>query len=599
MEKIIHGDALDVLRGYPSNSVDALCCDPPAGISFMNVVFDSDRGGRDHWIAWLTSIMREALRVLKPGAHAFVWALPRTSHWTAMALEDAGFEIRDVVSHLFGSGFPKSHNVSIAIDKHLKADREVIGHMQGTGIRSYQKLMQEHGARKYAKGLSEDLHKDGVPLTAPATPEAEQWQGWGSALKPSHENWILARKPLAEPSIAANVLEWGTGALNIDASRVGTSSTPRKDPRNGKLVNAHIEMRPWMKERIEQGLPLKGDFSGTQGRFPSNTLISHSIWCVPCGEKRVRGSHDGGKAVPYRDTSIFGGIASRGIGKEAGAGTGYADEEGMETVPAWDCAEGCPVRLLEEMSGNTKSVAGNRGRPWSSKGSHEGWKREAHKGYTDGYSGYTDEGGAARYFQCFPPEFPFIYVSKASRWERNEGCGELPEHMALRYGEKGQGPLPQQTPHVAKPEGNHHPTVKSLSLMRYLIRLITPPGGIVLDCFGGSGSTAVAAITEGFDYLIIEKEQEYIDIIRARVAHALGTAPLSLLGREKGTSRVYSDGNGLGTIVSRCPDHDAPRGDGNFYKCGCKFRRLKARSAPKPHTKRHVYDGPSLWQEVV
>jgi hypothetical protein len=161
IHQVLNGDCLDVLRGLADNSVDSIVTDPPAGIAFMGKEWDRDKGGRDAWIAWMRSVAAECLRVIKPGGHAFVWAIPRTSHWTGMAWEDAGWQPRDKCYHIFGSGFPKSHNLS------------------------------------------------------------GEWDGWGTALKPAAEEWWLFRKPLSESTVAANVLKWGTGALNIDGCRVG------------------------------------------------------------------------------------------------------------------------------------------------------------------------------------------------------------------------------------------------------------------------------------------------------------------------------------------------------------------------------------------
>lgn len=465
-DTVLHGDALIELRKLPDNSIDALCCDPPAGIAFMlskERQWDSDKGGRKQWIAWLTSIMTEVYRVLKPGAHGLVWALPRTSHWTGTALEDAGFEIRDCIYHLyskhdklqafmetlsdeqraifeqlieddpmrlhlFGSGFPKSHNVSVAIDKLLGCEREVIGRMEGSGIRSYQKLMQEHGARKYAKGLSEDLHVDGVPITKPATPEAQQWNGWGSATKPACEQWWLIRKPLSESSIAKNVMTHGTGALNIDGCRVEGDV-----PQVTQGVNTNGS-----GYKVAKALQLSNPH--TNGRFPSHLLLSHSLHCT--------------------------------------------DEQ---------CSEYCPVAVLDAQSGVRKT--GNI-KPYTYQGGMNNPNASvpmfASRQITGSHVG--DTGTASRYFAQFRPDAPFIYAPKASRRDRTS-----------------DGTV-----------NNTHSTVKSQQLMRYMLKLITPPNGIVLDCFAGSGSTLVAAISEGFHYIGIEQEAEYIEIINARIAHANG-----------------------------------------------------------------------------
>ncbi|MBP6729715.1 MAG: hypothetical protein KA129_08840, partial [Microthrixaceae bacterium] len=177
-----HGDCADIASVIAPESIDAIVTDPPAGISFMGKAWDGDKGGRDQWIAWLRGIMRTAMGLLKPGGHALVWALPRTSHWTATAIEDAGFEIRDVVVHLFGTGFPKSLDVSKAVDPDAAA----------------------------------------------------RFAGVGTALKPGHEAWILARKPLAG-TVAANAIAYGTGGLRIDDCRIGES---KRVPGSPKVVGA-------------------------------------------------------------------------------------------------------------------------------------------------------------------------------------------------------------------------------------------------------------------------------------------------------------------------------------------------------------------------
>ena len=208
---LFHGDSKDV--PLPENSVDSIVCDPPAGIGFMGKSWDGDKGGRKQWIAWLVETMAASYAALKPGGHALVWAIPRTSHWTMTALEEMGFEIRDVVTHLFGTGFPKSANVSKLIDKTLGAEREVIGenpnHRSDSGV-NYEGT--------YAGG-----NTGAAEVTAPGSSEAAQWEGFGTALKPAAEFWILCRKPLSEKTIAKNVMRWGTGALNIDVCRVDES----------------------------------------------------------------------------------------------------------------------------------------------------------------------------------------------------------------------------------------------------------------------------------------------------------------------------------------------------------------------------------------
>src|SRR5271166_2991347 len=219
MIELKNGDCFEVLKSLPDCSVDSIVTDPPAGINFMNLEFDSDKGGRDQWVSWLTSIMGEAKRVLKHGGHALVWALPRTSHWSACAVENAGFEIRDIIAHVFGSGFPKSLDISKAIDKMAGAEREVLKTLPaGTGPLKRGHVSSTGGGMSIGTERSPELK-----VTAPSTDAAKEWEGWGTALKPAHEHWILARKPITEDTVAENVLKWGTGGINVDASRIAAT----------------------------------------------------------------------------------------------------------------------------------------------------------------------------------------------------------------------------------------------------------------------------------------------------------------------------------------------------------------------------------------
>lgn len=387
---LLNGDCLEILKTLPNNSVDSLVTDPPAGISFMCKAWDDDKGGRKQWVAWMAEVMSECLRVLKPGAHGLVWALPRTSHWTATALEEAGFEVRDVVTHLFGSGFPKSLNVEKA----------------GAG---------------------------------------NDWAGWGTALKPASEHWILVRKQCSEKTVAKNVLKWGTGALNIDASRVGTEQVERG--RAGR----HADQ--FSKNAYANGSGYAGHHAPTghsTGRFPANLILD----------------------------------------EEAGA-------------------------LLDEQSGTLKSGGGDKGNKTIGA---QGYGSNSKTYSTDEYA--KNSGGASRFFYC----------AKTSSSERNAGL----EGIELRpkkecYG-KGLNTATKLDPKLHTAEGvaartgsaNTHPTVKPQKLMRYLIRMVTPPGGVVLDCFAGSGSTGVAALSEGFGFLGIEKEPEYFEIATKRLEHEEG-----------------------------------------------------------------------------
>lgn len=479
ISNLINGDCLVELKKLKSNTLDSLVTDPPAGISFMGKNWDSDKGGRNEWINWMESVMRECFRVLKPGAHGLVWAIPRTSHWTAMALEYAGFEIRDVITHLFGSGFPKSLDISKAIDKAAGAEREntgvlMPGHSEGRN-RTYGKNGEIYGDVKEAKAY----------VTLPASAESKLWQGFGTALKPASEHWILVRKPLSEKTVAANVLKHGTGGINIDASRIGTTdkvSGGAKMASSGNTTNAFQDYEPG---------PHK---INTQGRFPANLVLSHNDDCVEVGTKKVKG--DSGSVVKsgltktearsWKNSSI-GGINR----------TRYSSEDGTETVSDFSCTPGCAVAELDRQSG----VSGGDKR---TKKKHVG---NVGNGHTHGNMGpaiegspcYQDSGGASRFFYC----------AKASKSEKNAGCEGLAD--------LGEG-LDPNAPALDK---NHHPTVKPLKLMSYLITMITPPKGVVLDPFMGSGSTGVAAVTNGFKFVGIEKEKEYLAIAKKRIFNSL------------------------------------------------------------------------------
>lgn len=371
---IIHtGDALHVLQTLPENSVDAIVCDPPCGISFMNLTFDSDRGGRDHWIAWLSRIMNAAKRVLRPGGYALVWSLPRTSHWTGLALEQAGFEVRDCLYHLyspdtkiaaflasltpeqralfveimesqetpqgilhiFSTGFPKSLDVSKSIDQLLGQERSLGEREWRGGQRSTGILGKNHGTQSR------------TIFDVPASSEAAKHHGYGTALKPACEHWWLCRKPLSESNVAANVLKWGTGGLNIAACRVGNEH--RSNQGMSSLGVMHDD--DWQPKDVT---------TTVNGRWPSHLLLSHSSDC------------------------------------ESGA-----------------CVPGCPVRELDEQSGTRKSGGGIKTKIGTIKGN----------GITHGHfvSSFESspvepsEGGASRFFT------QFYYCPKASRSERSKG----------------------------------------------------------------------------------------------------------------------------------------------------------------------------------
>ena len=284
IDKVICGDAIDVLRQMPDNCVDAVVTDPPYGLEFMGKEWDRGIPRIAFW--------GEMLRVAKPGAHLLAFGGTRTWHRLAVAIEDAGWEIRDTLMWLYGSGFPKSLDISKAIDKAAGAEREVTGVRTLKG-RAAQSTKEKGGTYTAAAPSSAGMVKR-VPITAPSTDAAKQWQGWGSALKPAWEPVLLCRKPLSEPTLAANVLRWGCGGLNIDAARIGMQIADRE---------AFLEKRvSWMKTdgKAYPGLmtspkdEAQAREAATKGRWPANVCLSHIpgiAWC-DCDEAEVQGKCD-------------------------------------------------------------------------------------------------------------------------------------------------------------------------------------------------------------------------------------------------------------------------------------------------------------------
>lgn len=454
---ILHGDCRQQLATLPDCSVDAIVTDPPYELGFMGKKWDASGIAYDH------EVWTQCLRVLKPGGHLCAFGGTRTYHRMTCAIEDAGFEIRDSLHWLYGSGFPKSLDVSKAIDKAAGAKREVLGQRSTNRNRPITERWDKSARPATSIGIPGQHADDGivVDVTAPATDAAVRWAGWGTALKPAHEPIVLARKPLVG-TVATNVMEYGTGALNIDATRVPAPDGVPQFSHKGELAaNCY-------------GDGLHGSTSlGTRdyatGRWPANILLTHGPEC--------------------------------------------ADE----------CAPGCPIATLDAQSGQSvDGVAVNRnGHDPARRGYAGGWGTDPRPDQT-----YGGAGGASRYFATttWDPELdvPFLYVAKPSRLERNAGLDGMPEQVtnqATPPGTPGAGsPRPGANRNGAT--ANFHPTVKPVALIRYLIRLITPPDGTVLDPFLGSGTTAVAAILEGRQWIGCELTDDYLPIIEARVAHA-------------------------------------------------------------------------------
>jgi DNA modification methylase len=422
--RIILGNNLDILPSLADNSIDSIVTDPPYELGFMGKKWDSSG------IAYSVELWQQCLRVLKPGGHLLSFGGTRTYHRVAVAIEDAGFELRDSIAWLYGSGFPKSLDVSKAIDKAAGAEREVIGKSTRHGGGSTP--LSNQGGSGYADNGKPDI-------TAPSTPEAQQWQGWGTALKPAFEPVIIARKPI-EGTVANNVLKWGTGGLNIDGSRVGRQDG---DVSTGGYGNGGIGMS---SVGLNQGEGKDAQWqTSTSGRWPANIILD-----------------------PYT------------------------------------------AELLDEQSGTTVSKAGGRS---TQKGTGT-WASSTGvfaSGQDRPRTGHTDSGGASRFF----------YVAKASKLDRNEGLEELPEVRTGAMSATADGTMLTGSGNERNTtRQNFHPTVKPTSLMEYLINLVTPPNGTVLDPFAGSGSTGKAAILNGFDFIGIELTAEYLPIINGRLEHA-------------------------------------------------------------------------------
>lgn len=410
---VINGNNIDILKTYSDNYFDAVVTDPPYGLGkepnaaelmkdWVEFGYHEIKGtgfmGKE-WDAFVPQpvFWNEVYRILKPGGHVLSFFGTRTYDWGVMSMRFAGFEVRDCIQWLYGSGFPKSHNIGKALDKLKGAEREVIG-VSTNGM--------SDNAMKPNKGWNANNMGKNIKITSPATEDAKQWDGWGSALKPSNEPIVLARKPLEKGlSIAENILKWGVGGINIDASRIGTNEIINFVGKRGFAVSAGQKLNDngthFANDNFEQHL---------QGRFPANIIL---------------------------------------------------DEIAAE--------------ILDEQSGISKSSKSARLYINDTEGRSV---KNGASGFRDPNSTYGDKGGASRFF----------YVAKASKSERNKGL-----------------------------EKNFHPTVKPIKLMQYLVKMITPPNGIVLDPFCGSGTTGVACKIEGLDFVGMEQDPEYYKIAQSRI----------------------------------------------------------------------------------
>ena len=507
MVALYNGDCLEVMKTLPDNAVDSVVCDPPYGLSAppdVAVVLNhwlndeeykhSGKGfmGKD-WDSFVPGplVWKEAFRVLKPGGYLLAFASSRTSDLMGMSIRLAGFEIRDNIAWLYASGFPKSLDVAKAIDKaglgtsehfdmagHIRARRRAAG----VSVREMASWFPQHSAvchnwertdagqriptaidytvlidrlDCYHDGLIYAQREDARKLSGTTTDRrgdgsviglghsgteweytsdlAKKWNGWGTAMKPAMEPITVARKPF-QGTVAVNVLKYGTGAINIDASRVAMSKADAKNinAKHAGMNADEYERAPGVSLNLSVNpMKLKPASAHDKGRFPANVILSHA---EDCGTTEMHGS----------------------------------------------CVDGCPVAELDSQSGTSVSRVG---KPRASKNRQNAVFSDKTTGFsTTTGPEYDDNGGASRFFSSFR------FESKATKKEK---------------------------PVV---NGISHVTVKPLTLIRYLTKMVTPPGGVTLDPFGGSGTTAEAAILEGFDCIIVERESDFCALIEERLS---------------------------------------------------------------------------------
>lgn len=432
--EIHEGDNLKWLRAQPDNSIDSVCTDPPYGLGKEPNALEMLQAWIDHdylevagagfmgrkWDAFVPQpiFWKEVYRVLKPGGHVLSFAGTRTYDWMVMAIRLAGFEIRDQLIWAYGGGFPKSMDISKAIDKQAGAEREVVGTQKGKGGENLNKLSRQGaGDSEDGKGMGAYGHGAkqitvDIGITAPATQGAQQWEGWGTALSPSHEPIVLARKPIERGlTVAANVLKWGTGAINVDGCRIATQDgKSHYTYSNGAGGNG---FHGGVGREADGSRKGEADTANALGRWPSNLI------------------HDGSEVVealfPQNTTS----------GK---MGPQHKRNSQSDIYGKFN-----PNHPLSETIG--------------------------------------DSGSASRYFYC----------AKPSQYERSLG----------------------------KTSKESHPTVKPVAVMHHLVTLITPPNGVCLDPFCGSGTTGIGAMLAGPNIRFVgcEFTPEYIPIIHDRMKH--------------------------------------------------------------------------------
>lgn len=421
LNKIHLGNNLDLLKQLEDNSISSIVTDPPYELNFMNKSWDNSG------ISYNVELWKECLRVLKPGGHLLAFGGSRTYHRICCAIEDAGFEIRDQIMWIYGSGFPKSTNISKQINKN-------------NGVKF--KSQPAAGVGFMKPDGDWNITKNQLIQEGESVEDAKEWDGWGTALKPAHEPIVFARKPLSEKTIASNVLKYGTGAINIDDCRISTEDN----------ISNH-----------------------SRGK---ESAISKGIY----GDSKEQSTHqtDGQKIGRWPANIIFDEVAGE---------------------------------LLDEQTGELKAgKAVDRNRDGNLVGNKIYGARN--KDIKD--AGFDDKGGASRFFYC----------AKASRSEKEKGLDNLDfQNVGMSNGAQihGEGYDKGQSIGLnrVRTVKNIHPTVKPIKLIEYLIKLVTPPGGITLDIFEGSGTHALAAKRLGFNYIGFELNEEYFNIANQRIQEEL------------------------------------------------------------------------------
>lgn len=545
---IVKSELIEWLQAHNGPRFHAVLSDPPYALISITKRFGKDgsaptHGGSDgrytrlssgfmgqkwdgfdsleHYQTWVAEWAKLLIeKALHPGAVCLFFGGTRTFHHLGVGLERGGFEIVDCLMWLYGQGFPKSHDISKGLDKSAGAERA-----------STDELLPGHSeARKRTFGTGGEIYGEAKEAkaykTVPATPEAETWDGYGTALKPAWEPVFVCRAPRGDMTFAELAVEYGTGALNIDGARIDLKG----DIWAGNEKNAHEDYSGQVFGKFESQYAKP---SNPSGRWPANLMLTHHEACVKVGEYEVEGRvinrwkagmlpFGGGKGKEYEtiDPSREGEASAERTYEHEG-GTDFkmkpGARRGMETVDLYACVPGCPVRELDDQAGELSSglmKASTTRAPRPEHAVYSGvWKGNA----TD-QDTYADVGGPSRFF----------YTAKASRSEKDKGL----ENFYWKRTDQGFERISlseyEQLDKRERAQGCIHPTVKPLELLRYLSTLSLPPkqeGKIrrILIPFSGSGSEMIGAAQAGWDEITgIEMEQNYIEMAEARLTANIG-----------------------------------------------------------------------------